>query len=384
MSFWRPLWAVAVTVAICGAGLAQAPSPGLPSGLPTANVQPPKLPPLPYDPLELVTSDAQQIQDADQRAAAISMLTNARALSNVRAQPYDLKTTFKSFGSLPSDGTWTLEDASPSRNIYRWTAQGPSYSATYLYTNKLLSSNQPAVAIPLRLAQVREAIFFIYPWASRYTSLRAAVGYLHGVELRCILLAQAFGGRSFQGGRNWEESEYCVDPKSGLLATYSPVPGLYIQYDYTNAIHFHNEIIPEGFTISEAGRIIIEAKTQSVTDPVNPNNRIFDPSGLHSLGVGSVMEPSMWVRDAIYPPQPHVLPDANATLQLVVVHGIVSPDGQIGETEILASTNPSLNQAALDRANGWKPGQVSGEVQPGTTPQSREIIFTLQAVNPPR
>jgi hypothetical protein len=123
MWIWRPLWTVAVIFAICGAGLAQAPSPGLPSGLPTRNVQPPKVPPLPYDPLELVTSNAQQIQDADQRAAAITLLTNARALSNVRAQPYDLNTTFKSFGSLPSDGAWTLEEVSPSSREITFTFQ---------------------------------------------------------------------------------------------------------------------------------------------------------------------------------------------------------------------------------------------------------------------
>jgi hypothetical protein len=358
---------------------------------------------LPYDALELVTGNAQQIQDADQRAAALTLLTNARALSNVRAQPYDLKTTVKTFGSLPSDGNWILEDISPARNIYRWTAQGPSYSAIYLYNDKLLSSNQAAEAIPLRLMQVRDAIFFVFPWTGQYTSMRAADGYLHGVALRCFLIGQGIGGRTFQGGRNWEESEYCIDPKSGLLASYSPVPGLYIQYDYTNAVHFHEKIIPEGFTISEAGRIVIEAKTESVTDSAAADNRIFNPSGLHALGVGSIMQPAIRVRTGIYPPPHHVMlngsgpmptaailgatnsapTDANATMQVVVVHGAVSPDGQIGETEILASTNASLNQAALDRAKGWNSMIVRRDAQPGTTPQSREIIFTLEATNPP-
>lgn len=55
-------------------------------------------PPLPADQLELVTGDAQLVQDAQQRIAAIGILERARSLSNVRAQPYDLKTSFTAFG----------------------------------------------------------------------------------------------------------------------------------------------------------------------------------------------------------------------------------------------------------------------------------------------
>jgi len=397
MSFWRLLWVVAAAGAICGVGLAQAPNFGA-SGIGPPNFRPPKSPPLPYDALEVVTGEAQQIQDADRRAEAVSLLANARALSNVRAHPYDLKTTFISSGSLPSDGSWTLEDISPSANIYRWSAQGPSYSATYLYVNKLLSSNQQSEAIPLRLTQVRDAIFYIYRLMGAYTPLREATGTLQGVELRCILISWPDRGQPLEGTRNWQESEYCVDPKTGLLATYSPVPGLYIHYDYTNAFHFHDKTIPGGFTISEGGRVVIEAKTESVTDPVSPNNPKFDPSGLRAFGVGSVMQPAMWVRDSINAPAPRVngmgqpggmivgpanpSPEANATMQLVVVHGVVSPEGQIAEAEILASTNASLNQRAIDRANAWKSHIVRGDAQPGTTPQSREVIFTFIDLSP--
>ena len=171
--------------------------------------------------------EAQAVQTPEQRQAATSLLENARALSNVRAHPYDLKTTFTSFGSSSSDGAWSLEDISPSRNVYRWTAQGPGYSAVNLYNSRLLYSNLPSGAIPLRLTQVREAIFFIYPNMGPYMSLRTATGSLNGASLQCVLAAQAFGGKSFSGGRNWEESEYCVDPQHGLLVSYSPTPGLY-------------------------------------------------------------------------------------------------------------------------------------------------------------
>src|ERR1700733_13684232 len=57
-------------------------------------------PPVPPDPLELSLGAAQPVQDAQQRIAAISMLNKARDLSNVRAHPYYLKTSFVSSGGL--------------------------------------------------------------------------------------------------------------------------------------------------------------------------------------------------------------------------------------------------------------------------------------------
>ena len=82
-----------------------------------------------------MTGGAQPVQNAEQRAGVVTLIQNARDLSNVRAQPYDLKTTFVSNGGLPSDGSWTLQDTSPGRGQYRWTAQGPNYAAVNLYTS---------------------------------------------------------------------------------------------------------------------------------------------------------------------------------------------------------------------------------------------------------
>jgi hypothetical protein len=46
-------------------------------------------PPVPSDPLELVTGSAQPVQDVTQRAEIVNLLLNAHRHSNVRAQPYD-------------------------------------------------------------------------------------------------------------------------------------------------------------------------------------------------------------------------------------------------------------------------------------------------------
>src|SRR5580700_6990850 len=131
--------------------LAQAP--GLARAFPPATE-----PPIPSDPLELVTGDAQPVTDVNQRAEIIDLLVNAHQRSNVRAQPYDLKTVFTVAGSLTS-GQWQMEDMSPSGGLYRWTVEGPGYSAVNLNVNRIFYSTQPVNGLPLRLIQVREAIF---------------------------------------------------------------------------------------------------------------------------------------------------------------------------------------------------------------------------------
>jgi hypothetical protein len=337
------------------------------------------------DPLEMAAGAAQPVQDAAQRQAATMLLTKAHDLSNVRAQPYDLKTSFISSGGLPSDGSWMLEDVSPSRGIYRWSAQGPNYAAVNLYTTTtqgLVYSNQPGGIIPLRLAQVREAIFFVNFMMGPRASLRTAVGYLNGAEQHCVLSALTFGGQSFTGGRSWEESEYCVDSNLGLLTIYSPVPGLFIHYDYSAAITFHGKIIPSGFTITEGGRTVIEAKTNSVTDPAESNNSLFDPAGLTPLGVGGEMTPPARSRGVVSLLSRSALTasNANPVIKVVVLHGCVSPDGQLSETEILASSDASFNQTALDRAKARPVFPLANRTQPGATPQSHEAYFTYEFV----
>ncbi len=291
-------------------------------------------PPIPADPLELATSAAQPVQDAQQRIDAVELLNKARALSNVRAQPYELKTSFTSSGGPASDGNWLLDDISPGR-AYRWTAQGPNYSAINLYpesTQGLLYGNQPSGILPLRLLQVRSAIFFPYPAIGPQASVRTVTGSLNGAEQRCVLVMIGTGDRTFIGGRNWEESEYCVDAKSGLLTTYSPAPGLFVHYDYSSALRFHNKTIPTGFTISEAGRTVAEARTISVTDPPDSKDPMFNPVGLTALGVGRAMNPRSTLRSVMpRPGRPYPTSNANAVLQVVVLQGNIAGDGHLSE-----------------------------------------------------
>jgi len=340
-------------------------------------------PPVPTDVQELVTGAAQPIQDAQQRIAAIALLEKAHDLSNVRAQPYDLKTSFTASGGLASDGSWTLEDISPGRG-YRWTASGPNYSAVNLYpasTANGLYGNQPGGILPLRLLQVRSAMFFIFPMVGPQASVRTATGSLNGAPQNCVLIVIGAGQRSFTGGRNWEESEYCVDAQTGLLSQYSPAPGLFVRYDYSSAIQFHNKFIPTAFTITENGQPVAEARTVSVTDPPPANDPMFNPAGLMALGSGRAMNPGMNMAiPAFLPGQRVPSSNSNAAMQVVTLHGNVAGNGSLTEAEILASSDSTLNQAALSQAVSVFKQRAQN--QPGATAQSSELIVTFEFITP--
>jgi len=341
-------------------------------GLLVAQIQQPAEPAVPSDPLELVTGNAQPVQDVGQRAEIINLLLNAHRLSNVRAQPYDLKTTFTASGSSASSGVWQLEDMSAA-GFYRWTAQGPGYSAVNLQSNRIMYSNQPANSLPLRLLQVREAIFYSEPMVGPRASLRMASGSVNGVAVVCALISHNSTTPGQTGGRRWEEEEYCVDPKAGTLMTYSLAPGLYVLYDYSKALQFHGKVIANKFAITQAGQTVVEAQTESVADPPN-NPAVFQTAGLNQIGVGPVMSAPWRIRAR----RPSPAGATGGTAQIVVVHGVQSPDGQITEVELLASSDASLNASALATASKWAVGSIGQEPEPGATPQSHEVLMTVQ------
>ena len=173
-----------------------------------------------------------------------------------------------------------------------------------------------------------------------------------------------------------------MDPNAGTLITYSQAPGSYVLYDYSKGLRFHGKLIANGFTITEAGQTIIEAQTESLADPVN-NPAAFQTAGLNQIGVGPVMSPA-W-RSQINLPSPILAPGATeqaATSQIVMLHGVQAPDGQLLNLEVLASSDPSLNEAALADATKWHGGRMGPET--GATPQSHEIMTMVVFSSPPQ
>lgn len=297
-------------------------------------------------------------------------MTSARRHGNVRLSPYNLKTQFTAFGSTGSDGSWQLEDTSSGAGLYRWTAQGPSYSVVNLYNNGVLYSSQPTVAIPLRLAQVRAALFFMQPALGPRANLRTASAGFNGAELTCVLISHGIFEKRTSGGRGWQEQEYCIDPKSLNIITYSPVPGLYILFDYSKGLEFDGRVIANKFTITQAGHTIIEAQTESIADPPK-DPTLFQTAGLNMIGVGPIMSE---------PWRLNISPPSNTQAsgpQMVVLHGMQSSNGQLTDLELVASTSAGLNTAAMEYASKWQGRMTMQDVEEGATPQSHEVFVSL-------
>ena len=225
-------------------------------------------PPVPSDPLELVTGNAQPVQDVNQRAEIINLLVNAHRYSNVRAQPYDLKTTFTVSGSLSSGTVASRRHLSRGRAISLDRAGSRLFGRKHESESHFLQQPASRRALPLRLIQFREAIFYNEPLVGPSRDASHRQWQLNGVDLMCALVAHNATAPAATGGRQWEEEEYCADPKAGTLVTYSHAPGSYIAYDYSKGLDgFTANSIANAFTITEAGQTIIEAQIESVTDP---------------------------------------------------------------------------------------------------------------------
>jgi len=59
-----------------------------------------------------------------------------------------------------------------------------------------------------------------------------------------------------------------------------------------------------------------------------------------------------------------------------------APGGQLSELEILASSDPGLNSSAQEWASKWQGGLLGEETETGATPQSHEVIITVEYYAP--
>ena len=315
----------------------------------------------------MAAGDAQPIQDVMQRATVVGLLTKALRQSNLRTLPYDLRTSMNAQGSTPSDGSWKLRDTSNGAGVYRWTAEGPSYSIVNLFVDQLLYSNQESL-VPLRLAQVRSAIFFKGIALGPRAGLRSVNANLDGMDLSCVLVSHLGVVKAVSGPRRWEESEYCVEPKSGNLISYSEVPGKYVQFDYAKAIRFHDKIFPDSLVLTEGGQTVIEAHFDSLTDPP-ADPALYQPAGLTARGVGALMTQAWRIPVDVVPQEQQT--------GVVVVDAMKPSNGPLNSVEVITSTNPSLNEAAKSYVVASHGEFARDDAEPGSTPAASEMLFVV-------
>lgn len=339
-----------------------------------------KTAPLPPDPLELATGRVRSIGTPSVRTAVLSLLGRARDRYDLKnaGHAYDLKTTFtvNSGGQTEYDGTWQMEDIFDPKLGLRWTAKASAaYSITRISSNGTLYGEQTGSYVPLRLAEARAALFDPIPPAANVAqaSIRTTSGTLRGAQLTCILFSGSETSPNATPGRQWMETEDCVDPESGLLRVHSQVPGRYYLYDYSGGLQLNGRMLPSHVTITEGGKTVTEISVESLTDLPSADPSLFVPTDeMKARGPATVLGGAQKLSIVSGQSSP------GATAHVVCVFGVVTADGQLVEAHSLQPADPN-SQAAIDAARQMNFASMSANA---TRPQQHFAFIVARFFTP--
>jgi len=309
--------------------------------------------PVPGDPLELVTGPAHAVKSSGRRNVVVQLLDRARNNYALRrgGQGYDLKVSFTvdSGGQTEHDGSWKMEDIFDPKQGHRWTAEASdSYAIIRISSHGAFYGDEPASHVPLRLQEVRAALFDSIPPSENVAraAIRKSNVVVNGASLTCVLLSVARNVPSGTPGRRWDESEECFDPESGLLRTHSQVPGRYYSYDYTNAPRLADHVLPRKVIVTEAGRTVTTISVDSLTPLPAADPSLFVPTEemkARGRAITMARAQKIWQASgagASAPGQP---------AHVVCVFGVVTPAGELVEAHSLQPSDPN-SQAAVEAA----------------------------------
>jgi hypothetical protein len=324
--------------------------------------------PVPSDPSELLTREAEVVNNRNQRAAALDLLAKARwnySLQDSDGDPFIMKVSFTSNGLASQEGDGTMEETWASPSAWQWNATFAGTSQIRLVNSGEIFGNTDPV--PLRVQMVRGALFWPIPQSTSQDMVRSAKVEYEGKKITCLLLSGSVP--TDPAPRFWVETEYCVNPNSGLLQMWSEAPGIYTTYDYHDAINFHGHTIPRTITVSENRSTVLRIHVDSLADAGEVDPALFKPTPV------MLVEPSFTLAVPSRFPIP-VDPDpaSQAWIQPVIVHATIGDEfGEVLDAEALQTSDPKLAEAALDL--------VRSSVFPPTGMQ-REAFVNVQFYRP--
>ena len=302
--------------------------------------------PLPYDPLELATGPTVVPDTPEKRVALLDLLERARQNSGMHAPgtaPFTLKASFNSLAGAHESGYGEVEETWLNGQTWRWSARLGDYSQLRIFYKGTAYDDKPRGHMPLRLQMVRNAVF--WPVTGRFAPalLRMATANWQGTEVACMLISGGGNDAAATAGRRWEETEYCIDPKSGLLRTHSEAPGIYATYDYANAFQFHGRTVPRQITIVEGGTTVLQIRVESITEAGHADPDQFVPTRkMLSHGSGAVMVGPFRFPESVRAPAGY-----SGDIQPVIVHAILDQKGKVLDAEVVQTSDSALADAAL-------------------------------------
>ncbi|HYM75512.1 MAG TPA: energy transducer TonB [Candidatus Dormibacteraeota bacterium] len=307
----------------------------------------PTVAPLPYDPLELATGPTVVPDTPAKREVLLNLLERARqnsAMHSPGMSPFSIKVSFNSIGKdSHNQGYGEVEETWLNGQTWRWSARLGDYSQLRIFYQGQVYDDKPHGHMPLRLQTVRNSVF--WPVVGNFSSslLRMATAKWEDTELACILISGAVNDATATPGRRWEENEYCIDPKTGLLRIHSEAPGIYSVYDYNGGIQFHGRVLPRQTTIVEGGTGVLQIHLDSLEGANNDPNQFIPTKKMLAHGPGAVMVGPFRFPESVRAPAGFI-----GTIQPVIVHAILDQKGKVLDAEVVQSSDPALATAALD------------------------------------
>jgi len=373
----RVLFSFALFPILAATVLAQAAPPQLQAGETQRAYIVPR-PAIPADPLELATGETKVLDTPQERATVLGLLERARQNSDLwgPTKPYVMHVSFSSSGAALYTGAGQMTQIWESPARFRFDAQLGSFTQTRLFTGGRAYDLRSNSFVPLRLQMVRSVLF----WPMNFNALgmlRIAAGRLAETDLLCGLFSAATNDpaeMSSVPGRRWAETEFCVDPKSGLLRVYSEAPGIYAVYDYSEALEHNGYVLPRSINVTEAGQDVLDVRIESIADPTASDLAELVPSGeLASAPIGNAL--SFPIRFPQFTQAPE---GYKGVVHPVIVHAILGPDGHSLDQEALQGSDAVLTQAAMDLIRS----RTFPAANPRLARAQREVFINVKFIVP--
>lgn len=333
----------------------------------------PQVAPLPYDPLELATGAVVVPDTPEKRELLLSLLERARQNSAMHAPgmaPFNIKVSFNSIGKdSHNQGYGEMEETWLNGQTWRWSARLGDYSQLRIFYEGNVYDDKTQRHMPLRLQMVRNAVFWPVVGNFAYSLMRMATAKWEGTDLACILISGMANEATATPGRRWEENEYCIDPKTGLMRLHSEAPGIYSIYDYNGGVSFHGRMLPRQTTIVEGGTRVLEIHLDNLQDPNNDSSQFVPTKKMLAHGPGAVMVGPFRFPETVRTPA-----GFSGAVQPVIVHAILDSKGKVLDAEVVQSSDPALATAALDFV--WRSSYAPAERH--DRPLQREVFINVR------
>lgn len=340
-------------------------------------MSPAQLVPIPPDPAELATGETHVPATPQERASLVALLEKAQVNHQMHARggaPYNLQVSFTIAPStLYQGGAGVLQESWVSGRNWRWSAVSGDYSNVQIASGGVVYGQNRA-PLPLHFKLLRDAIFAPAGMAGRQMTLRTVNATWQGAAVTCILLSATRAQDTAAQGRQWYETEYCLNPQSGAIQIWSEAPGIYAIYNYANALSFHGRTLPGSITITENGKTVAEAQLTSITDADPSNLSLYTPtSQMESEGPAMVGElpqrfPLMQFDAQSAPGQ------QPAMVQPTIIHVTIDARGKVLESEALQTS--AVSERALTAVLQAEFGVSAQPAQ--SSPVLREAFINVQ------